>query len=259
MKHSFIPICLCLSISSCGNTLGVGSRISTAGTVQFSDLPPNYQASIDDALNPEPSEVVHDLIAIAQSNPQLEWREFDDKAYVNVATVVGDARYYKADLNSWHQMAGHYVWVTTSPELQSKCIGFDQQPTALIQRVREILGLAPNSPISDVVSFWVMPENLFRPAADNEITDSTAGLSLPENTAAWYRKWFNELRSKQYFESDAPPPGNTAYPWTQLGYTYDWGSDQHPPQGLSEFVINANSTVFVEAITKIEDYCANTN
>ena len=61
------------------------------------------------------------------------------------------------------------------------------------------------------------------------------------------------MRAHQYFESEKPL--NRAYPWTQLGYTYDWGSANH--HGASEFDVRTESTLIVNGITSIEDYCRN--
>lgn len=118
-------------------------------------------------------------------------------------------------------------------------------------KVKLSLGLPPDATLDAFVSFWVPPSSLFRPAPDNEITDSTAGLDIPHDVEEWYRRWFNELRSHQYFQS--ANPDNDAYPWTQLGYTYDWAEDG---RGVSEFVIRTGGEVVVESITPMEEYCA---
>ena len=120
-------------------------------------------------------------------------------------------------------------------------------------RLRQILGLTPTATVTAFVELWVAPAQMFRPAADNEVTDSTAGLTMPADTEPWYRLWFNTTRAAQYFQSQLPR--HDAYPWTQLGYTYDWGNPGHP-QGLSEFVIKKNSTVAINAIATYAAYCA---
>ena len=50
-----------------------------------------------------------------------------------------------------------------------------------------------------------------------------------------YTGWFNNR--KNYIYSNARSyPASSPYPWTRLGYTYDWGSRNHV--GLSEFVVH---------------------
>jgi len=44
------------------------------------------------------------------------------------------------------------------------------------------------------------------------------------------------------------------YPWTRLGYTYDWGSNAGEI-GLSEFVLRAGSAALIQSITATNDYC----
>jgi hypothetical protein len=43
------------------------------------------------------------------------------------------------------------------------------------------------------------------------------------------------------------------YPWTRLGYTYDWGSSI-TEIGLSEFVIKKNSQIIVHEVYDNESY-----
>lgn len=49
------------------------------------------------------------------------------------------------------------------------------------------------------------------------------------------------------------------YPWSGLGYTYDWGNPQKPHVGSSEFIINptAEKPVEVEvvSVTPTQEYC----
>ena len=44
------------------------------------------------------------------------------------------------------------------------------------------------------------------------------------------------------------------YPWTQLGYTYDWNPENKSHVGLSEFVIGENKNIVIKAIYSTNDY-----
>lgn len=221
---------------------------SESGTV----WPKVYQDAIKDARNPEPSEIVNNLIPIVRSNTALVWKEFHDGPRVLMVSLVGDTSFYVGKVGKSYNPGKHDIWVTAVPELRRLCSepGFGGNDVTL--RLRQLLGLTPTAKVIAFVEFWVAPTQLFRPAADNEITDTTAGVNLPEETEAWYRDWFNALRARQYFQSEKPK--HNAYPWTQLGYTYDWGNPDSE-QGLSEFVIKANSDVIVNAILPIDVYC----
>lgn len=214
--------------------------------------PKAYTDAINDALDPEPGKVATNLVPIVRSNPMLVWREFADGPRVLMVSLVGDTSYYQGKIGAPYDTGTHDTWVTAVPELRAACAapGFDRGD--LRMRLRQILGLTPTATVTAFVEFWVAAAQLFRPAADNEITDATAGLTLPDNTEAWYREWYNKIRAQLYFQSQTPR--HDAYPWTQLGYTYDWGSPAHH-QGMSEFVIREHATVIVNAITAVDAYC----
>lgn len=42
------------------------------------------------------------------------------------------------------------------------------------------------------------------------------------------------------------------YPWTRLGYTYDWGAEDE--YGLTEFLVLKNSTIEVEFTKTIDEF-----
>ena len=97
---------------------------------------------------------------------------------------------------------------------------------------------------------WVKPGDLFRPSADPEISDCEAETEFRRQNryvtvSDDYVKWFNELKMRSYSAD--------GYPWTRLGYTYDWG-DRHCHIGLSEFVIMPGATVEINAISPTMDY-----
>ncbi len=68
-----------------------------------------------------------------------------------------------------------------------------------------------------------------------------------------YKNWFDNRRAYVY---TLPTP----YPWTGLGYAYDWGNPVAPHIGPSEFVINpgtAGVPVFIKSATWTRQYFAN--
>ena len=101
-----------------------------------------------------------------------------------------------------------------------------------------------------MLEMWVSPKDLFRPCPDTEISDTACETSFPADmfrildlnnmvrategtdygVFKTYSSWFNNRTRNGY------PMGSSPYPWTRLGYTYDWGSSNHT--GLSEFVLH---------------------
>ena len=95
-------------------------------------------------------------------------------------------------------------------------------------RMTQLLGLSPQSTHDYIGELWVKPGDLFRPAADPEIDDNTAGQYLLGNTATDYISWFNQNIYDSYLGS------GTHSPWTRLGYTYDWARTDSEV-GVSEY------------------------
>ncbi len=64
-----------------------------------------------------------------------------------------------------------------------------------------------------------------------------------------YITWFNDNIIYSYY----PQKDKNKYPWTRLGYTYDWGNPVNEV-GLSEFIIKKDARVIVKSIQSTEDY-----
>ncbi|XHH08922.1 MAG: hypothetical protein ACFCUE_15365 [Candidatus Bathyarchaeia archaeon] len=202
-----------------------------------------YQNAIEDAMIAHPCEVSSNLTPIADSNTDLVWQGEDGNRTVLVVTLTKYASSYPVGAEvctSWGE-----TWVTVVPEIQNffqNNVGVDCNLTL---RTLQLLGLPPDCSNTCFVEMWVSPDALFRPTPDSEITDETAQLDFPSSTTAEYKDWFNSNIVYSYFPQ--------RYPWTRLGYTYDWGNtDSHV--GLSEFVLKQNSTVTVKAVYTIDTY-----
>ena len=111
------------------------------------------------------------------------------------------------------------VWTFTGGELEDWYQENKEGVTDWQTRMKELLGLTPDNESNYVTAMWVKPEDVFRPA----------------------------------YISDGE------YPWTRLGYTYDW-ADNGQAYGLSEFIVKQDSDVKVaytveldEMIQKLED------
>ncbi|RLC68282.1 MAG: hypothetical protein DRH97_03695 [Chloroflexi bacterium] len=159
------------------------------------------------------------------------------------------------------------VWVTAVPEL--KDFFKDSSANITTLRAEQLLGVPPHYGCTKFVELWVEPSDLFRPSPDPEIIDCEADLDFPTTSNRFltfddnmlivehdyaegvdkqytYMEWFNH-RKEIIYSGDHP------YPWTRLGYTYDW-ENPDSDVGLSEFVIIDGSTVGVHSITANDDY-----
>jgi len=65
-----------------------------------------------------------------------------------------------------------------------------------------------------------------------------------------HQQWMCLTWVDRYASSEAA----LRYPWTALGYTYDWGSPDDPV-GASEFVASGGTQVVLEAMMSNEAFC----
>lgn len=222
----------------------------------------DFLDAVRDAAIAEPDEVSDDLTAITADNTDLIWNGEPGTSDVLVATWTS--------WDGYDTMAGkpmtltREIWVTVAPQVQTFCRdyhstysvqtsqGSPDDHVDLTLRLEQLLGLPPDNGKTKFVEMWVGPDDLFRPSPDPEITDSEAELDFPTSSApagddeAAYRTWFNDLKSQSY--------GEGGYPWTRLGYTYDWGNPD-TEVGLSEFVVETGSQVEISTVTATEAYC----
>ncbi len=214
-------------------------------------LEARFRAAVVDASVADPDEIYDQLIAITPDNTALVWSE--DGSKVLMATWTS--------WNGYDNETGNEIvltretWVTTVPEFQTFCQIYPAQAdTPLVLRLEQLLGLPPHNGKTKIIEMWVPTDGLFRPSPDPEIDDQVAGLELPDASAfksqvdyEFHRDWYNLQNSLSY------DPVN-GYPWTRLGYSYDWGNPTSEV-GLSEFVIWAKTPVVIENVYTNEAYC----
>ncbi len=247
-----LSISLAWLITGCCKTATAPTAAPESAAAEApSPLQEMYLESLEDALNPEPDEISHDLTAIYPGAPGLVWKEDGDGMLLMASLVTRD--YYSTYIGKPYNTGKYTIWVTAAYQLKDFIVKNhpNLKGEALMMRLRQLNGLPPDVEKPFVVEFWVQPKDLFRPAPDNEIDDATAGLNLPTDATPAYRLWLNQLRAKSYVMDAC----ETGYPWTQLGYTYDWaGVDNGKEVGLSEFVIRTNADVIIKSVTPTEEY-----
>ena len=198
------------------------------------------------------------------------WEDPDhpDKSRVLVVAFMNVTDYdswYKAYMGKDYYSLTKSLWVTVAPEMRNFFIGKECPPTK--ERVMQVLGLHPiwNADYNVLLEMWVEPKDLFRPAPDPEITDHESELAMLALNKSWiypsdinpfllidpyalfrasvfsvsqtFKEWYGHRAANIYnTEGDVKDWG---WPWTRLGYTYDWGdADNHV--GLSEFIIRVD-------------------
>jgi hypothetical protein len=107
--------------------------------------------------------------------------------------------------------------------------------------------MPPDTDYTHFVEMYVYPFDLFRPCPDPGITDRECELDFPEglfiSTDTDYAAVYQEVKN-----------GTDGYPFTGLGYTYDWGNPESRV-GFSEFIVNDSSVVYISSFIPTETYC----
>jgi hypothetical protein len=201
-----------------------------------------YNESINRSMTPDRGSV-NDLTPIIYSNQDLIKQGTEDNWTVLVVTWTKFNSSYPVGQNVstwWGE-----TWVTVAPQLQDFFRNEVDKNTNLTLRAAQLLGLPPSNSNLYFVELYVHPADLFRPSLDNEINDTSASLTMPQNINATYKQWFDGNTISSYYPKK--------FPWTRLGYTYDWGNPG-TSEGLSEFVVRKNATVMVRSVSPTTAY-----
>ncbi len=211
-----------------------------AARLDQNDIQHAYDCAVKDASKAEISEISNSLHPINSKEDLV---------------VAHWARLPTEDGSDALQAGNHFrpnwdIWVTLVPDFQKFCTSLPSEikdTGKLTLRLEQLLGLPPNNGKVRIVHMRVHPADLFRPCPDPEVTDTHCGLKYPDGVTPEHRVWLNKIRSNTY----SPPK---AYPFTALGYTYDWGNSE-TNVGLSEYLIKQDSEVTVESVATTEEYC----
>lgn len=260
-SHRWQVLSVVLTIGLCGFGFSISSLIvllspthprqSPAPSPTEAQLKAAYaEAARFASKDRQPAEIVTTLTAITEANTNLTWKGPAGHKKVLVATWVGSDEF---DSKIDHPIQTRELWVTVVPELQRFCRTHPGgRPSPL--RIKQLLGLPPDYHVTKFVEVWVSPNDLFRPSPDPEITDSRAELNLeaarnrPNPPDQVHIQWFTKNRRELY-----PPSHPSGFPWTRLGYTYDWGNPQNHI-GLSEFVVRKGASVEVNRVVPTDSY-----
>jgi len=254
MKHLY-PYCLLLIIPLVIITACRKSEYTpyTPVTYNMTALKHQYNLAVIDTKTTEPWEIYRSLVSInyyadslaGQGNlvwsidsigkPRLlvvSWMKQSSTVYWPVGKTLKTSN-----------VVAYRSWITSCPEM----LDFLKKNTftdsaALHLRIAQVLGMPPDTKNNFFVEYWVYPENLFRPSPDPEITDPEADLYFPSGVSQGYRDWFYSEMQNKYDTATT-----SAFPWTRLGYTYDWSTPLHPI-GLSEFVVDTSAVVTVKQV-----------
>ena len=146
------------------------------------------------------------------------------------------------------------VWCVSENEMCKWVKDNGDGVTDWTKRLHQVLGMPASKGYTSVTALWVDAEKIYRPA---NVTDPAAAMKAtyqPTGNEIFdgnYKAWFDGNVIWSYFDS--------AFPWTRLGYTYDW-ADNDKEYGLSEFIVfsgaDAPVSATVEYTLSVEDFIA---
>ncbi len=191
----------------------------------------DYRAAITDAAVIEAAEIQPLPVINAPVATVVTWTEFAD-GYPPGADITLE----RGD-----------VWVTLEGAVQTRCQAF--APRMRMLNLQQLLGLPPkDNDQRKFVTLAVNTDDMFRPCADPSLANSRCHADFPAEVSDEYRTWFAN-RSAMSYQS---PNG---YPWTRLGYTFNW-NPAADKVGPAEFVVRNRATATVLAVQDTDDYCA---
>jgi hypothetical protein len=262
---------------------GCGSDSPAAAPPSPAALQSMYSSASYDARTVTSAKISTNLTPITSDNRNLIWENGVPGSRVLMLSWIksSDAKYYDGTVDpacrpgSSNCTLNADLWVTVAQEMKHFFPAMPPQPI----RIAQLLGVPPEYAAEDrsMVELWVSPKDMFRPCPDPEITDRECQTEFPSDPfrtfsstelvrategPGWnvfmnYTGWFNNR--KNYIYTNARNyPASSPYPWTRLGYTYDWGSSSHV--GLSEFVVHGRKqngsgiSVGIGSLKKTADY-----
>ncbi|CAG9335965.1 unnamed protein product [Blepharisma stoltei] len=226
-----------------------------------------YADALTDAQEPTKEKIVKDLVAIKTDNSDLT---FDKDG--NVLMVISDRiDYYPYNSGDKFELKEDTM-LTVYPFLQEECKTYTFYKT---KRVIQALGFPPDSDMTGMIEVYVDLKKIFRGCPDPEISDKECQLDIQmkgqvnqTDNSPWYcaesfdqvsQKWVKintehfkwlcnkfekSFRNEEIYDNS---------PWTGLGYTYDWGNEDHV--GFSEFFAFEGTTVIFNKKKTIDEYC----
>jgi hypothetical protein len=189
-----------------------------------------YQKSITAAAVKRP-DYVHTLQPIDTSRPKV--------------TVTHLQPYPTIDTS-------RFTWVAQPDELRALCRG---KPDPLLA-LQQALGLPPEKRNDEkVFTFDVPPADMFRPCASSpDITTKQCSVDLPVQPIA-SQAATEHFVLKQMMDSYRSGFNNPGYPFTAMGWSYDWDPDSPTHQGVSEYVVKPGAAIANVASVDPATFC----
>ena len=212
-----------------GNIRNLAILIALAGCT----LPPAGPASLTTGPVPLNTTYEQSIAAAAVKQPDYARTLQPIDASRPTVTVVHVQPYPTIDTK-------RYTWVASPAALKALCHG----RTDPLLAIQQALGLPPvNDPAVRVFSFDARPADMFRPCASGpDITTTQCSMDLPVQSSPALAGT-EHFVLKQMMDSYRVGFKYPGYPFTGMGWSYDWDPASSTHQGVSEYVVKPGSVI----------------
>ena len=226
-----------MAVSGVGPASVLAAEETEASDESGDDLQILFDEAVKDAMIIDKDEILP-VVSLDEGEP---YAVYDDEGRILLYTFhkYPDSYPDGADVKlEWGN-----VWTFTGGELEEKYQENKDSVTDWQTRLKELIGLRPDNESNYFTAMWVKPEDVFRPAYVSDIGTVEMTDSFSEDVNEEYKAWFDDNIISSYFDG--------AYPWTRLGYTYDW-ADNGQEYGLSEFIVKKDSNIKVAYTVELD-------
>ncbi len=247
-----IILCIFLLLQLCACTQPIGNTVDNKvfkSQFAFYNLETNYENAVRDAKNLSKDYLRDDLLIIDKEpyDRRLVVKNIGNHNMVLVATFLKEdympywmnRDLFRLDFDSFVTIPGE--WVDKDQDFTRL------NDRELRERIIRKMGMHYLSENTYFVVFYADLNALIRPAFNPDIKTPMSLLDYADNTPHEFKNWLNKKIHNAY-------ENEPHYPFTRLGYTYDWGSINPRADGLSEFVVPKGTLVKVKSILTYQDF-----
>ena len=151
------------------------------------------------------------------------------------------------------------TWVTITKQMQNACRKFPKNQVE--EKIEELLGMPPMKSYQGwhLVTMQVPNQQanmsgstesagIFRPCVSTDSIRANQCSFTADQTNSAYNAWTLNLMADEFTIADP-------YPWSGLGYTYNWDPQAKSIVGISEFLVTKGTKVQVLKSESASEYC----